>query len=197
MHANDAQAVSASHSEDDFVTRIAAGDRAAENDFVRRYARGVSVLVRRHCRPGDPVVDDLTQDVLTRVLARLRAGAIRDLAALPAYIQTTIAHATSAEYRARRASEPIEAIEQLAGEGSPPEQLGAERLRATLHNLLAQLPVERDRELLRRFYLDEHSKEDVCRHLGIEPAHFHRVVFRARERFRTLLEQSGISEASR
>lgn len=195
MYAIHPQASDSSRSADDLVARIAAGDRSAESEFVHKYAHGVRVLVRRHCRPGDSVVEDLAQEVLSRVLTRLRAGAIRDTAALPAYIQTTIAHAASAEYRARRASEPIEAIEHLAGEGSPAEQLGADQLRQTLQTLLAELPVERDRELLRRFYLDEQAKEDVCRQLGIDPAHFHRVVFRARERFRALLLQSGICEA--
>src|SRR5258708_343876 len=155
MYAIHPQASDSSQSGDDFVARIAAGDRGAESEFVHKYAYGVRVLVRRHCRPGDPIVDDLAQEVLSRVLARLRAGAIRDIAALPAYIQTTIAHAASAEYRARRASEPIEAIEHLAGEGSPPEQLDADQLRQTLQILLAGLPVERDRQLLQRFYLDE------------------------------------------
>ena len=195
MYAIHPQASDSSWSGDDFVARIAAGDRGAESEFVHKYAHGVRVLVRRHCRPGDPIVDDLAQDVLARVLMRLRAGAIRDIAALPAYIQTTIAHATSAEYRARRRMEPVEAIEQLPAEGSPPAKLSAERLRETLHDLLAELPVERDRELLQRFYLDEDTKEEVCRDLGIDPAHFHRVVFRARERFRALLMQSGICEA--
>jgi RNA polymerase sigma-70 factor (ECF subfamily) len=49
----------------DLVARIAAGDRSAEASFVRRFGRGVRALVRRHCRPGDPIVEDLVQDVLT------------------------------------------------------------------------------------------------------------------------------------
>ena len=97
----------------DLVERIAAGDRRAEHDFVRQYERGVRALVRRHCRPNDPIVDDLAQDVLARVLERLRAGAIRDAAALPAYVQATIVHTTSAEYRARRATEGTTAIDDM------------------------------------------------------------------------------------
>jgi RNA polymerase sigma-70 factor (ECF subfamily) len=179
----------------DFVARIAAGDRDAEAEFVRRYQRGIAVLVRRHCRPGDPIVDDIAQDVLTRVLERLRAGAIRDSAALPGYLQTAISHAASAEYRSRRPSEPIEAVADLASAGTPAQSLHAEQLQHTLHALLAELPVARDRELLRRFYLNEEDKDDVCRQLGVDTGHFHRVMFRARERFRTLLEQAGIGKA--
>jgi DNA-directed RNA polymerase specialized sigma24 family protein len=64
--------------EQSLMVRIAGGDRAAEAEFVRLFERGVRVLVRRRCRPGDPIVDDLVQDVLSGVLERLRAGAIHD-----------------------------------------------------------------------------------------------------------------------
>jgi len=178
----------------DLVERIAAGDRRAEHDFVRQYERGVRALVRRHCRPNDPIVDDLAQDVLARVLERLRAGAIRDAAALPAYVQATIVHTTSAEYRARRATEGTTAIDDMPAPDNPVERVGAEQLAAILRKVLAQLPVARDREILVHFYLDEQDKDEVCRSLGIDAAHFHRVVFRARERFRDLLHRAGLGE---
>src|SRR5690348_16131997 len=110
----------------DMVARIAAGDRKAEQEFVDAYARGVRALVRRHCRPNDPIAEDLAQDVLSRVLERLRAGAIRDSAALPAYVQTTVAYATSAEYRSRRTTETDSAIEALAAPDNPMERVGSE-----------------------------------------------------------------------
>ncbi|MGH8121161.1 MAG: RNA polymerase sigma factor [Rudaea sp.] len=184
----------AADAQSDIVARIAAGDRSAEAEFVRRYQRGVLVLVRRHCRPGDPIVEDITQDILTRVIERLRAGAIRDAAALPAYLQASIVYATSAEYRSRRPTEPVEAIEQLPGGDSPLIQVTADQLRQTLSELLAELPVARDRELLTRFYLDDEDKDDICRRLGIATEHFRRVAFRARERFRELLDRAGIGE---
>lgn len=188
------QADATAGAQSDLVARIAAGDRAAEAEFVRRFQYGVQVMVRRHCRPGDPIVEDIAQDVLARVLERLRAGAIRDAAALPAYVQAAIVYATGAEYRSRRLTEPVEAIEQLQGGDSPLVRVTADQLRQTLTTLLAELPVTRDRELLRRFYLDDEDKDDVCRGLGIDTTHFRRVAFRARERFRELLDRAGIGE---
>lgn len=176
----------------DLVARIADGDRGAEAEFVRRFEHGVRALVRRHCRTGDPIVDDLVQDVLTGVIERLRAGAINDSAALPGYVQAAAAYATTAEYRRRRPTQNVSAIENLPDRDSPTAHLDATQLATLLRTLLAEMPVARDREILARFYLDEQDKDVVCRALGIDPAHFHRVVFRARERFRTLLEQAGI-----
>ena len=77
---------------------------------------------------------------------------------------------------------------------NPVERLGSEQLAGLLRKLLAQLPVARDREILVRFYLEEQDKDEVCRGLGIDASHFHRVVFRARERFRALLDGAGIGE---
>jgi RNA polymerase sigma-70 factor (ECF subfamily) len=179
----------------DMVACIAAGDRDAEREFVRRFERGVRALVRRHCRPGDPIVDDLVQDVLTGVLVRLRAGAVHDSFALPGYVQAAVVYATSAEYRRRHSTQPETAMESLADGESPVNRLDAEQLAATLRTLLSEMPVARDQEILTRFYLNEEEKDCVCHALNIDPAHFHRVIFRARERFRTLLEQAGFGDA--
>src|SRR5215468_63683 len=184
--------MASAHAERNLISRIASGDRLAEAEFVRQFERGVRVLVRRHCRPADPVVDDLVQDVLSGVLERLRAGAIHDPAALPAYVQSAVVYATSAEYRRRRPTQPETAIEQLADSESPGAWLDAAQLARMLRALLAEMPVPRDREILRRFYLEEEDKDSVCRALAIDPGHFHRVMFRARERFRALIEEAGL-----
>lgn len=191
------QAANTASVADDFVARIAAGDRAAEAEFVRRFERGVRALVRRHCRPGDPVVEDLVQETLARVLERLRAGALRDAAALPGYVQATVAHLTDAEYRNRRPSEPLAAAERLAGGADPAENADAAQLAATVRRLLDELPLVRDRDVLRSFYLDDQDRSTVCGRLGIDEQHFHRVIFRARRRFRELLDAAGIAGSLR
>lgn len=177
--------------------RIRAGDRAAESEFVRRFERGVRAVVRRHTRPGESMVDDFVQDVLHQVLQKLRAGELRDAAALPAYLRATIVYATTAEYR-RRASHgeavSTDRLDTIASDADPVEQLRARQVAMQVRTLLAELPVARDRTLLVRFYLDERSKDEVCAELGIEADHFHRVVFRARERLRELIERTGAQD---
>lgn len=178
--------------ESGLVARIAGGDRSAETELVQRFERGVRALIRRHCRSGDPVVDDLVQDVLTDVIEQLRAGGIRDGAALPAYIRSTAVYATTAEYRRRRPMQSVDALENLAGGENPHTHVDVAQRAALLRRLLEEMPIARDREILSRFYLVEQDKDAVCRDLDIDPSHFHRVVFRARERFRALIEQFGI-----
>jgi RNA polymerase sigma-70 factor (ECF subfamily) len=55
--------------------------------------------------------------------------------------------------------------------------------------LLDELPTERDRQVLIRFYLDGTDKQQLCRDLGLSPKHFDRVLMRARTRLRTIIER--------
>jgi hypothetical protein len=61
--------------------------------------------------------------------------------------------------------------------------------------MLEQMPVARDREVLIRFYLDDEDREQICRELQLSEEHFNRVIFRARNRFRELIEHRGFRKA--
>jgi hypothetical protein len=61
--------------------------------------------------------------------------------------------------------------------------------------MLEEMPVARDREVLVRFYLDDEDRETICRELRLSEEHFNRVIFRARNRFRELIEHRGFRKA--
>lgn len=178
--------------------RVAAGSSEAEAEFAARFAPGVRALVRRHCRPGDPAVDDLVQDVLETVLRSLRAGSVRDEGALPGYVRGTVVLTVQAHYRKRlrRREDAVhaDAADQAAAD-DPSTHAQRESLAATLRAVLSELNVPRDREVLHRFYLLEQGRQEICTALAIDVHHFHRVLFRARERLRQLLVQAGVEDA--
>lgn len=179
------------------VERIARGDREAERLFVQHFQRGIRTLVRRHSRPNDPAIDDLIQDVIVQVIERMRLGAIKEPAALPAYVRMMIVNATTAEYRRRKlrgegASQ--DGMAELAAQlDDPGDRFDDEQIGLRIRALVDALPIRRDREVLVRFYLMEHDKSSICRDLGIEASHFHRVVHRARERLRELAVKNGLT----
>lgn len=175
------------------VERIQNGDREAESELIGTYARGVRAVVRHHCRPGEAQVDDITQDILTQLLGRLRAGAIQDLQALPHYLRVSIRHACAAHYRrnSSRSSSPL-ADEARSHDDDPELQIQRGQLQQVVRELIAELPVERDREVLRRFYLHDQDRRRVCQALGIDEGHFHRVVHRARQRLREAMHRMGM-----
>lgn len=171
-----------------------------ETRLVARFQAGVRALVRRHCRPNEPAVDDLVQDVLEAVLRAVRNGSVLDEQALPGYVRGTVVFTVQAYYRkrARRGEDTSRDVgeQELADHRDPQREAERTRTAAAVHRLLAELPVERDREILRRFYLHEQDREEVCMALGIEAGHFHRVLHRARERLRVLLREAGVEDAS-
>ena len=181
------------------AARIASGDQRAETEFVERFQAGVKALLRRRLRPGDPDIADLSQDVLRIVLEKLRSNAIRDPHAIPGFVQSTVHFVTNQEYR-RRARMPETgaqaAIEAAADEREPVASLEAMRLARLLPRLLAELTMPRDRRALELFYLAEKSTDEVCAELGLEPSDFHRVISRARQRFRQILVEAGIRGGS-
>lgn len=175
--------------------RIRCGDRAAEAEFLRLYASGVRAVVRCHCRRGEPQVDDLAQEILESLLARLRAGSIVDLQALPHYLRVSIGHACADYYRqlARRDQDAGQR-EPMPSEADPVTTAQRMQLRDAMRAVIGGMPVRRDRQLLRRFYLDDLDRELICAELNIDASHFRRVIHRARLRLVEALARIGITE---
>jgi RNA polymerase sigma-70 factor (ECF subfamily) len=174
----------------DLVDRIQAGDRNAEDEFVARYARGVAVILRRAC--GDRfAVDDLCQDTLATALQKIREGAVRDPERLSGFVASlarnlaiqhgrrTSAHRTSTSDAGR--------IEDPADD--PLERVIRAEDAFVVRQVLEELPTERDREILLRYYIHDQDRDEICAVLGLTREHFARVLFRAKDRFRELYEQ--------
>ncbi len=184
------------------VDRIRRGDRLAEQALALRYERPVRALVKRHCRPNEPLAEDIAQEVLADIVERLRCGLIEDPQALPHYLQVAISNRCRAHYRMGAAFssgvDPDAMADPSAAGADPAVQRAQEEQSRLLRGLVESLPVMRDRELLRRFYFLEETRDEVCSALGIDAAHFHRVVHRARERLRDawIARESGPAPAA-
>jgi len=187
----------------DLARRIAAGDACAEGDLVQRYSRGLLYLLRRLGASPD-LADDLHQETFRIVLERLRRKGLDDPAGLAGFLRGTARNLMTAERRKtarRRTDADEEALEQVVNPS--PGQLSSVLLdeeAGIVRKLIGELPTDRDRQLLLRFYVAEEDKESICADLGLESLHFNRVLFRARQRFKELLErfekQQALSRSS-
>jgi RNA polymerase sigma-70 factor (ECF subfamily) len=113
---------------------------------------------------------------------------------LDAYLAQTARNLAVADRRksARRQTMTGEqsAIDGFAAEGSDPSVALQSQTRArAIRVVLEEMQNVRDRLLLVRFYLHDEDKTDICRDLKLSDEHFNRVIFRARERFRILLDK--------
>ena len=173
------------------VERIERGDLGAEADLVARYARGVRLILLK--RTGDPhVASDLCQDTFIVVIRKLRARELRDASRLTAFINQ-IAVNLSIEYF-RKERRFVHSRDGIIGlHATHTERLGKqvdyEAARTQLQGVLRELTIDRDREILRRFYLSDDDKDAICRDLELSAAHFDRVLYRAKQRMRTLIER--------
>ena len=183
--AEDAQ-VSAS-----LVARIAQGDADAEAELWRRYSRGLLFLLKR--RTGDlELAEDIRQETFRVALEKLRSAEIQDPTKVVAYLRGIAINLVTGDWRKahrRRTSPDSVAVEQAADD-QPGPLAGVEQaeLQGIVRQLLEELPRDRDRQILLRFYLKEEDKDRICTDLGIsDPVHFNRVLFRAKNRFKQLV----------
>lgn len=175
------------------AARIGAGDRQAEVALMLRLAPSVREIVRGQCRAGESQIEDIVQDILCTLLAHLRARRVRDLQALNRYVRNMIRNACLAHYRQQIKRLPL--LSDFARSTSDDDPAGAadQHQRCQMvREVLAELPIHRDREVLRRFYLENQACERVCADLGIARHHFNRVTYRARTRMLEAMWRRGV-----
>ena len=175
----------------DLLGRIGGGDAAAEAVFVERFSRGLCAYLRRLGCPPE-LAEDLHQETFRIVLERLRARGLEEPERLAGFLRGT-ARNLYLDERRKRARRRTESDEDVIARVSDPRSGQLRRVldaeAATLvRRLIGELDVARDRQVLYRFYIAEDRKEVICRELGLSSQHFSRVLFRARQRFKELLE---------
>ncbi len=143
-----------------------------------------------------PDVDDIVQETLARFLLAVRGDKIHNAAAVGAFLNGVCRNVIS-EYRRRhmRDGSMPEVVPEPPAKGIGDADLFD--LRQAIAQGLEQLS-ERDRRLLRAFYLEEKSKEEILMDTGMTDENFRVVLCRAKERFRAIyVEQAKHRESSR
>jgi DNA-directed RNA polymerase specialized sigma24 family protein len=143
--------------------RIRAGDSAAETVLIMQLQSGLRLLAYRASGSDFELARDVCQEALVMVLRRLRTTGLEDPAGLQAFATDMQALAAAPDPR------------RLL-----PEQLASGRLAVLVRQLVGELPHDRDRTILIRFYLSEDDKSEICRDLNLTELGFNQVVFRAR-----------------
>jgi len=131
-----------------------------------------------------PDVDDIVQESLARFLAATSQEKIHNPDAAGAFINGVCRNVIW-EYRRRAMREdPMpEVVPEPPGKSIPDADLFD--LRQAISLGLEQLS-ERDRRVLRGFYLEEKSKEEILKETGLSDENFRVVICRAKERFRAI-----------
>lgn len=175
------------------VAAIRNGDSAAETEMIQRYSRGLRYLLRR--RIGDDErARDLVQDTFCVAIQKLREIDLSQPERLAGYLRGIgIRVAQNAGRKKNREPLPVDneiisaVIDQAPGQY---DHIASNESADAVRILLKEMPRARDRDLLQRYYLYDQDKQEICAALGLSSLHFNRVLFRAKERFRKLIDAS-------
>lgn len=176
----------------ELTERIAGGDVHAESELVQRCGPTLRFLTRRYAR-HEADAEDLYQETLMLGLEKIRRREVREPERLAGFLRALAKNLSTQQYRRRsyQVEKPADGLPDAAA-GRPSGALGGllrdERVRLT-RRLLAELRVPRDREVLFRYYIAEQESSRICDELGIDGAHFYRVLHRARQRYREIWQQ--------
>lgn len=170
---------------------ISQGDRGAEQELLTRLYRPMLMMLKR--RTGDAfLAEDLTQEALSLLLERLRGAGIENPEKLSSFAHRTALNLLIGRNRkqARRQTYPdSELIERThSSDNSNLETLLRREEDSAVRSLLAELSTPRYRDLLQRTYLYQEAKLDVCQALNLSPDQFDKIHYRAKKRFRQLVE---------
>ena len=154
---------------------------------------GIRSLLERKCGSA-AIAEDLLGDAIRTSLEKLHTGAIAKPEQLAGYVyRVALNHLRNYRRTDKSARTTSSGIDDLA-EDVPTDasaELEQARWAKLMREVLSELSNPRDRELIAGFYLDEEDKDTLCARLELSAEHFNRVIHRARERFRELLEARG------
>ncbi len=171
-------------------------DPVAHLATVYRDYPGLRALIMR--RVHDPqIAADILQDAAVTTLEKLRAGEIAQPSSIGGYLyRVALNHLRNYRRKDRSAISSSADLESVPDHTECPDIAEIDRAQwaHAARQILDGLPTARDRDVLIRFYLNDQSKEDICAALGLSDEHFNRVIFRARNRFRALLERRGYTK---
>ncbi len=178
----------------DTETESSAGASGFASDpTLAKLRDGVLFLLRKELRDL-ALADDLCNETFRIVLERLRRRPLEDPTRLASFLAQTARNLVIANRRTARRQRTVTGHqttleEQTATELDPAVIVELQLRAAAVRKVLQDIPHLRDREILVRVYLYDQDADQVCRELGIHASHYKRVIYRARERFRTLIDQ--------
>ena len=161
-------------------------------EVYRDYPALRALILRRVHNPETAA--DILQDAAVTTLEKLRNGEIAHPENVGGYLfRVAINHLRNHRRKDRTARCSADDLQELPAAEDDPEwqRVGHPQWAEAARRLLEEMPAARDREVLKRFYLNDQGKEQICEDLQLTHEHFNRVIFRARNRFRAILERRG------
>jgi RNA polymerase sigma factor (sigma-70 family) len=166
------------------------------NQLFLRYRRPLLQVFQ--CRNIDrDTADDLLQRTFLQVIKKIRTEGLEDPEKLGGYLYRTACKMATAYWRGELAHRHEHDRQLLASVEDDAltleERVDHEQLARHVRDLMDCLPLQRDREVLERFYLREEPRTSIRESLKLTDLQFNQVLWRARQRFGDILRRHGIA----
>ena len=166
-----------------------------QNQLYLRYRRPL-LQVFHHRRIDRDAADDLLQRTFLQAIKKIRTEGLDDPGNLGGYLYRTACKLATSYWRgdlSHRHENDRELLTNLKDEAlSLEERLDHEQLAKHVRSLMDHLPMQRDREVLERFYLHEEERTAIRESLQLTDMQFNQVLWRARQRFGDILRKAGL-----
>jgi RNA polymerase sigma factor (sigma-70 family) len=181
----------------DFSLVEAVAERSELQDQLYVRYRRPLLQVFHHRRIDRDAAEDLLQRTFLQAIKKIRTEGLDDPGNLGGYLYRTACKLATAYWRgelSRRHESDRELLTNLKDEAlTLEERVNHEQLAKHVRDLMDHLPVQRDREVLERFYLHEEPRTSIRESLKLTDMQFNQVLWRARQRFGDILRRHGFA----
>ena len=174
----------------DYVNRLTEGDADTETHFTSYF--GTLLLIKLRGRLRSPqLVEDARQETFLRVLHVLRnKGGVQHPERLGAFVNAVCENVLSEFFRAgsRFQQVPENAVEPADETESAELQCLSEERKGVIRKVMASL-AQPDQQILRKYFLEELDKDEICKEMGIDRDYLRVRLHRALARVRSALQK--------
>ena len=170
----------------DYLDRLRSGDFRTQQHFAAYFGELIRMKATRRLR-SIAAVEDVRQETLTRVLRLLTEQCIRRPECLGALVNSVCNNVLREHHRSQTRELPVddEVVNAILDPGvSVPEAIARRQLQQKVRQILDELP-EKDRCMLKAVFLEERSKDELCRDFGVTRGYLRVLVYRAKQSFKS------------
>lgn len=178
---------------EELAIKIISGDASASNEFVKHNYSWLLFIIRRKFSKSNNH-EDILQDSFILVLNKLQQGMVQNPKTILAYLRTTAIN-IGFEYL-RKDKKFTSAIDQdfldlIEDTNSTilSKMIWNDKVKF-VKKVIQELRQQRDKEILMDFYFNEFDKPTICKNLELTSDHFDKVLFRAKQRLKQLIENN-------
>ena len=167
------------------VERIRSGETDGMEELYQLFLKGIRFYLCRQL--GSQELDDKVHDTFVVVVQAIRRGELREPERLMGFVRTIVRRQVAAHIdravHLRKEQLDVDSGLRIVDPNTNPEESAIFQQRVDLiKRVMAELG-DRDREILKRFYLQEQGQDQICSEMDLTETQFRLLKSRAKARF--------------